>query len=215
MNLLLIRHGQCGTTSVDDILTPVGEWQAQQIGQRLIDVPITALLSSPLLRALGTAHIIAQRLGSHSIEIWPELREGLFEQYQGYGRAQLRARFPLAIPLHDMQEESQSYKGDTKETMFTRCQHVLKILHERFGQEDTVIVVSRGGMLTYLLHIILQIPAEKPSWFDLEYGSMSYVRFVPSEKQKAYPPLYVEMEVEIRTINDTLHLQNQIEKCRG
>jgi broad specificity phosphatase PhoE len=60
MDLILVRHGECGTLSVDDLLTPQGEWQAQQVGQQFVNLPITALLSSPLQRALGTASIVAQ-----------------------------------------------------------------------------------------------------------------------------------------------------------
>lgn len=28
MDLILIRHGECGTNSIDDTLTSLGEWQA-------------------------------------------------------------------------------------------------------------------------------------------------------------------------------------------
>jgi hypothetical protein len=77
MDLILVRHGECGTNSTDDILTSVGEWQAQQFGQRLTNMPVTALLSSPLLRALGTAHIIAHHLGNCPVEVWQSFGKGL------------------------------------------------------------------------------------------------------------------------------------------
>ncbi len=48
MDLILIRHGECNTHSIDDTLTDVGKRQAQQIGQRLAKMSITALLKGTI-----------------------------------------------------------------------------------------------------------------------------------------------------------------------
>ena len=96
MDLIFVRHGECNTSSADDTLTPKGEWQALQVGLRLVNVPIAALLSSPLLRALGTASIIAQQRGDCPIEVWTELREGFGGSHRCCGGRELLQRFPLA-----------------------------------------------------------------------------------------------------------------------
>lgn len=206
MNLLLIRHGQCGVTSVDDVLTEVGERQAQALGERLQHIPLTALLSSPLQRALGTAHIIAQYLDKPEVEVWLELREGLFKAYQGYGSHHLQRHFPLAHLPETMGEQEHSYEADTQENMLRRCQIVLDRLQTRFTADDTIAIVSHGGLITYLLHVLLDIPATSPCWFDLNYAAITHVRLIPQEKQRAYPPVYPAMRVEIVSVNDCSHL---------
>lgn len=206
MDLILVRHGECGTNSTDDILTSVGEWQAQQIGQRLADAPVTALLSSPLLRALGTASIIAHQLGNCPVEVWTELREGFDGSYRGYGSLELLRRFPLAVLPSTIEPDGWDHGGDTQESMFERCRQILNILLERFRPDDTIVAVSHGGMLTYFFHVLLQISPRTPSWFEINYGAINRVRFVPEEQQKAYLPLYPRMEVEVLSINDISHL---------
>lgn len=206
MDLILIRHGECGTTSTDDVLTSLGEWQAQQIGQRLASVPITALLSSPLLRALGTANIIAHHLENCPVEVWTELREGLDGSHKGYGSLELLWRFPLAVLPATITPDGWNHGGDTQESMFERCRQIINLVRQRFKPNDTIVVVTHGGMLTYLFHVLLQISPLTPSWFDITYGAINHVRFVPEEKQRAYLPLYPRMEVEVLSINDISHL---------
>jgi len=202
MDLILIRHAQPAATSIDDILIPVGEQQAQKLGHYLSTQPITTLLSSPFLRALGTAHIIAKQLGSHPIEVWLELHEGLFEDYHGYGSSQLQERFPLARFPADMHEASQYYEADTQESMFARCQSIIERLQARFGQDKTIVIVSHGGMITYLLYTILQIPRTAPMWFEIDYAGITRVRFHSKEKRPSYPPLYPSIETEVLSINE-------------
>ena len=206
MDLILVRHGECGTTSTDDTLTPLGERQALQVGQRLTALPVTALLSSPLLRALGTANIIAQQTGMHPIEVWTELREGLDSTYQGCGREYLHQLFPLAILPLDIGVDGWKHGDDTQETMFERCHQILTRLHACFAPEDTIVIIAHGGILTYLLHVILHISPQTPAWFALDYGSISRISFVPKERRQAYLPLYPEMEAVIHSINDKTHL---------
>lgn len=206
MDLIFVRHGECGTSSVDDVLTPLGEWQAQQIGKRLADVPVTALLSSPLLRALGTASIIAHQLGNCPFEVWTELREGFDGSYKGCGSLELSQRFPLASFPSTIKPDGWDHGGDTQESMFERCHQILNNLFERFASDDTIVVVTHGGMLTHFFHILLQITPQAPIWFEIDYGALNWVRFIPREQQQAYLPLYPRMEMEILSINDISYL---------
>ncbi|QBD79257.1 histidine phosphatase family protein [Ktedonosporobacter rubrisoli] len=206
MDLILVRHGECGTSSTDDMLTARGEWQAQRIGQSLANEPVTALLSSPLLRALGTASIIAQRLGNCQVEVWTELREGFDGSHRGCGSLELRRHFPLAVLPPTIAPDGWEHGGDTQESMFERCRQILHALRQRFKPTDTIVVVTHGGMLTYLFHVLLQVSPRTPSWFEINYAALNRVRLVPDEQQKAYLPLYPRMAVEILSINDISHL---------
>ena len=69
-----IRHGEtewnaggrwCGRTDVP--LSDVGRRQAQLVARRLQPIPIEALYSSPLVRALETARLIGQAIGRESV----------------------------------------------------------------------------------------------------------------------------------------------------
>ena len=58
--LYLVRHGEASPQ--DGPLSPLGERQAQLTGERLKDVPLTAIHHGPLPRAAQTARIIAEFL---------------------------------------------------------------------------------------------------------------------------------------------------------
>jgi broad specificity phosphatase PhoE len=58
--LYLVRHGEA--VPHDGPLSPTGERQAQLTGQRLTDVPLSAIHHGPLPRAAQTARIIADSL---------------------------------------------------------------------------------------------------------------------------------------------------------
>lgn len=80
--LLLIRHGENDFTKKHKFaghlpgvhLNERGQEQARQLGEALMDVPITAIYSSPLERAMETAAPIAS---AHGLEI--HTMEGLIE----------------------------------------------------------------------------------------------------------------------------------------
>jgi broad specificity phosphatase PhoE len=76
MRLILIRHGESvgnfenrlqGHTDYD--LTPKGEAQARQTAERLHELGIKTVYTSPLRRAAATALAIGERLGSIPIEL--------------------------------------------------------------------------------------------------------------------------------------------------
>ena len=69
LRLWLVRHGESTWNALglvqgwaDPPLSEVGEWQAEQVAQRLAGVELAAVYSSTLQRAFQTAQIIAARL---------------------------------------------------------------------------------------------------------------------------------------------------------
>lgn len=89
--ILLARHGQtvwnrdgnryCGSTEVD--LSPLGFWQAQQLGEALRDVPLAAVYASDLTRAQLTATPAAISHGL-TVQVEPGVRETDFGEFEGY-----------------------------------------------------------------------------------------------------------------------------------
>lgn len=83
MTLYIARHGESeGNTgkdiSPDPILTPLGIKQAQLLGQRMKNIRLDCILSSPLVRALQTATETAKYQNTE-----PEIMQNLFEVENG------------------------------------------------------------------------------------------------------------------------------------
>ena len=76
MQLILIRHGEpdLSASSVDPPLSEKGIRQAEETAARLSQEAISALFTSPLLRARQTLDPLAQKLG-----LTPEVVEGVAE----------------------------------------------------------------------------------------------------------------------------------------
>src|SRR3954469_23138900 len=101
MHLFIIRHGEClgqcdpeYYADPDSPLSSRGEVQAHWVAQQLCKQHISAILSSPLLRSLATAHILADVLASVPLQVWMEMREAWDTPCDGVGRAHLQQRFP-------------------------------------------------------------------------------------------------------------------------
>jgi serine/threonine-protein phosphatase PGAM5 len=82
----LVRHGQhqyiepmrgAQSEGLDVGLTPLGEEQANRLGERLSPLPIGAIHTSPLPRAIQTAEIVAHRLPAASLHTSDLLAECL------------------------------------------------------------------------------------------------------------------------------------------
>ncbi len=215
MHLLIIRHGQClgqcdptYSSDPDSPLSPHGEHQAHQLAQRLCGEQLTHILSSPLVRSLLTASIIADVIGHQRIDVWPELREGWNDRHRGLGRTVLQRRFPRAVLPSSMTEEGWAHGGDTNyDVFFVRAQGVLCAIKQQFGADDRIAIVTHGGFAKYLLHAILHIMPTTPQWFELANCSLSCVRLVPEPaKERRNWPLYPPVEAEVLSINDVRHL---------
>ncbi len=80
IDLYLARHGDYGTNasrSPNPPLSSRGVQQAELLGRRLSEVGVTAIVSSPLVRARQTAEHAARVLAfDRVIDVWTELREG-------------------------------------------------------------------------------------------------------------------------------------------
>lgn len=98
--LYLIRHGMtslsaedrfAGATDVE--LANEGRWQAEQLAVRLSDDHLTAVYSSPMIRTLETARIIA---APHNLQpvLKDELREIHHGHWEGKRRSDVEAGFP-------------------------------------------------------------------------------------------------------------------------
>lgn len=213
MHLLIVRHGECVGqvetvfSTPDTVLTQHGAFQAQQTARHLAKESITQVLSSPLVRALETASILAAATSNTSFTVWSELREGFSSTHRGFGRAELLRQFPCAVLPDDITTQGWDHGGDTYESLFARCQATLHRIQAQFGPDDRVAMVTHGGFGNYLLHAILGIAPATPQWFDMDNCAIHRVRFVPNpSRERPNWPLYPPVKVEILRLNDVSHL---------
>ncbi len=233
MRLLVIRHGQClgqcepYDPSPDSVLSELGEQQARLTALRLVQTmwvttdrerdeqyeghivsssPSIHILSSPLVRALRTASIIAEALGEPPVKVWTELRELYTPKYQGLKRKELQRRFPHAVLPASITNEGWEHGDTSLEAITLRCQHVIQTLKERFASDAQVIIVTHGGFANALLQTLLQISPTTPCWFAMDNCGISRVRLVADQEQVGWPPLYPAVGTEIACVNDVSHL---------
>lgn len=213
MHVFIIRHGEClgqcdpaYYTDPDSPLSPRGEAQAQWVAHQLRAEQISHILSSPLLRSLATAHIIADVLASAPVDVWLDMREAWDTPYHGDGRSILQKRFPKALLPPTIADEGWDHPGDASyEGFFTRATDVLHRLKTDFGSTDRIALVTHGGFANALLHAILQIALSTPQWFELANGSLSHIRLVPEpEKERPNWPLYPPVQAEVLCINQVM-----------
>jgi broad specificity phosphatase PhoE len=98
--LLLARHGETDWNRArrwqghaDRPLTARGREQAAALAERLVEIPLDAVYSSDLRRAVDTAAAVAEAQGLEVVEL-RDLREVNVGSWQGLTRDEAEARFP-------------------------------------------------------------------------------------------------------------------------
>ena len=97
LNLILTRHGEAAPADVilggrvDPPLTPAGRAEVEALARRLAGVRVDRIISSPMVRALETAQIIATTL---SVEVDERLRELDYGRWEGLTHREVEERDP-------------------------------------------------------------------------------------------------------------------------
>jgi len=174
--LLVVRHGQSEWNATgrwqgraDPPLTDEGRRQSKVAGGAL--GTFDAVVASPLLRAVETATIIAERLGIGPVLTDPDLVERDAGEWQGLTRSQIQEEWPGF--LDDGRRPPGYEPGDA---MLTRALSVLERISERMGDGD-VLVVSHGGIV-YALEEACRKPWRRlpnlgARWFEVSGGDLS------------------------------------------
>ena len=157
--IYLVRHGENPANlskefshrHVDYALNDKGRLQARQTAAVFVGQPIAAVYSSPLLRAVQTAEIIAEALGvpTHVIEEFREINVGALE-----GQAPTRALWDQ----HDSvlrawlggQPETAFPDGENHHGLIERMQAGLRQVLTLTPDQPSIIV-GHGGIFTATL----------------------------------------------------------------
>jgi probable phosphomutase (TIGR03848 family) len=183
LNLLLIRHAL--TDSVGKRLSgrlpgvplnDTGREQAQQLASRLANVPLSAIYSSPLERAVETAEPVAQShnlktfISSDFLEInFGDWTNATFEELQMQTRFQHFNSFrsQTRIPGGEMMLEAQ-----------TRViAGIEKLYHQH--QQQTIAVVSHSDLIKAALAYYAGTHLDLFQRFEISPASVSIVQLFP------------------------------------
>lgn len=165
VNLYFVRHGESEANTLRVIsnresrygLTALGIQQASVLAKRLQDIPFTAIFSSPILRAIETAEILAQSF--HLLyEITEALREydcGILEDKSDEESWKLHSEIGEDWTLH----HNHLRKPTGGESYLEIKKRFLPLI-ESFTQngshaEAHILLVSHGGLLQLMLPEVL------------------------------------------------------------
>lgn len=189
-DFVFLRHGESvGNTEgrfqgqADYPLTAAGREQARALGARWGQSgrQFDLILTSPLVRALETAEIIARSTGT-AVEVDPAWSERNVGEISGLTRAEAMERFPESEGRKRYDPVGRSGEGDWE--LFLRAGRAVQgLLRRPYG---SYVVVTHGGLLDKVLYAILGIPVQSNSngpSFRFENAGYATFRYDPSREQ--------------------------------
>lgn len=179
--LLLIRHALCDPVGRSIAgrapgvhLNAEGQRQAKALADALGDLPLEALYSSPLERALETAQPLARRLGV-AVEPLSELNELDFGDWTGRTLAELEP-LPLWRRWNEARGSTTIPGGERMADVVGRAlEAVERIRRARDGRLSAA--VSHGDVLRGLLAHLLGMPLDLLSRLEVSPASVSVLRY--------------------------------------
>jgi len=165
----LARHGETAWTisrqhtgRTDLPLTAQGEAEAARLGQRLEGLTFTAVLTSPLRRAVRTCELA----GFHAAaEIEPDLLEWNYGAYEGRTSAEIHAERPDWQLFRDGCPD-----GESPEQIGARADRVVRRVR---AIEGDTLLFSSGHFLRVFAARWLGLPAGAGQYFFLGTASLS------------------------------------------
>lgn len=181
MNILFVRHGKDsdqhrgGWSQLD--LLPEGKREAKTLADYLVqhkeDYHFTKMITSDLKRAETTATILAEVL-QLPLEKESSLRETNNGDLAGMLNSEADQKFPrlyfrsLAMDKHYPNGESPREFYQRIKTWFQR------FLQENDDSDETQIVVTHGGVINIIYHLVNQIEwTNKSNLFHIKHCSIS------------------------------------------
>ena len=208
--LLLVRHGESTANyqgvfsgwSTDVVLTELGQRQARQTGEILRQyASIDALYASPLPRTWQTAEIIGEQ-----IDLEPIALEGLREINVGSATGKPLADLAVLHPRLLREVDSESIhipwpEGESHFQLRERAMGAIELIVERHPG-DTVVVVSHGGPLGWIVSTLASVPPRPYREFRHHNCAISEL-VVPSNP--------FQLPAELVRFNDCSHVNDHCE----
>ena len=181
MAVYLVRHAEdlasCERRLGDAGLSPRGRRQARTLAAKLAKIEFRACLVSPLRRAGETARLLLEGRGV-PLEVDPNLAEGSLGELEGMDREEAQARYPADFRLGSGVVERIAASGrsapggETREGFLERARAASLRIERELARDGNLLVVSHGGLLNYLLQILLRMPLRDEVPFGFEHSGV-------------------------------------------
>ncbi len=189
--MLVVRHGLTSSTgkaltgwlpgiSLDDR----GQAQAAAVGERLAQIPLAAIVSSPLERCVQTAAAIASRQGGSDHAAPPDVRieAGLGEcRYGDWTGQPLRklAHDPLwrVVQAHPSAVRFPGPEGESMLGMQQRAVAAVRDWNAKLGADATYLICSHGDVIKAILADALGMHLDMYQRIQVDPCSLSVIRY--------------------------------------
>ena len=184
MKMILVRHAETewnlqdrAMGQLDSPLTANGIRQAYALGDRLRYHSFTTLYSSDLGRAAQTANIIAS-ICNKKVTFNSGLRERNFGIFQGLTLSEMQEKFPQE--RQDFEQNDFEYiipEGESLKQLRQRSFQILTVIAQQY-LEETIVVVTHGGILMCFLEEVLGIIHQKPLPFRQDNANFCVFEYI-------------------------------------
>ncbi len=183
--LWLIRHAeveeryQCVFGGrIDMGLSPRGHEQSRALARYLQGKPIDALYASPMKRVQQTLASFLVN-GSPKPIVLQDLREVDFGDWTGLHWNEVEGKYGVrALAWLDQLECAGIPNAESADTLRSRIEPCLRqLLRQHAGRQ--VAVFCHGGVIRMLLAILLDWPLPKLAALEIDYASLTQVRWSP------------------------------------
>ena len=166
MRILLARHGETPWNAegryqgqIDIPLSPVGEGQANALGQRLKDVRIDRAVASPLSRAQLTARLALGDARADMLQTDADLQEIAHGEWEGLLASEIQQKDPARLLAWREEPENVLMPGgESLRQVLDRSWRGLARATEGLGEDETLLVVAHDAVNRVLLCRILGLP---------------------------------------------------------
>lgn len=184
----VFRHGQTDMnlagrwqgSGIDGPLNATGLEQAAYLARELKHSGIEVIFTSPLLRAVQTAEIVARALNV-SVKIENGLIEGCFGAAEGKTKQEIERLFPnIASAWHSLEEDSMDVCFAGGETKREIQQRILRTFEKIAREEEySVIGISAHSAVVRCFVLLFglkmySVPHGRPFHFGFEDGCFEY-----------------------------------------
>jgi probable phosphoglycerate mutase len=180
--LLLIRHGENDYVKTGKMaghipgvhLNERGQKQAQALGEALKEVPIKAIYSSPLERAMETAEPIAT---AHNLQILqePSLMDANIGKWQGKSIKALRLTNAWKV-VQQSPSRFQFPEGESFIDLQTRIANTLESIVKKHNKpKDIVAVVFHADPIKLAVAHFLGLPLDHFQRLSCDTGSLTAI----------------------------------------
>jgi probable phosphomutase (TIGR03848 family) len=185
--VLLVRHGLTATTghtltgwmpgiSLDDR----GRAQAEAVAARLRDLPLDAIVTSPLDRCRQTAQAIAGNREKPGITVDDRVGECRYGDWTGQPLKKL-ARQPLwrVVQAHPSAVTFPGPDGESMPDVQHRAVAAVRDWNARLGKDATYLICSHGDVIKAIVADSLGLHLDQSQRIQVDPCSLTVIRYTP------------------------------------